>query len=633
VVEAAFWFHPLVWWMERRMVEEREHACDEAVVAMGSSPGVYAESLLKACRFCVESPLVCVAGITGADLASRVRSIMTLRLERLSLWRKVALASLAIAAIAGPVAFGVVRMIPMYGQMLHATGPLPAFDVMAIKPSKEPPQGGTTTGEQVHLIVTAKLLIQLAYNVPMMSDEQVSGGPDWINTEVFDILAKMDSAKFTSMQNMSRAQRREQQQLMEESLLADRMKLKVHFETRDMPVYALTSTKGFKLKPVTVAPVGATMLADGVRPEDLRRGVVVSAKGKGFEMTAKGVTLAEFVRVLIPRPELSGRTVVDQTGLTEAYDFTLDWGPEQTAAPENGEVEEPSLFEAIQQQLGLKLAAAKGPGEVIVIDHIEKPVFENAEVVKPEARVMLAAEAQDKAPGRYVGANQPAFEVASIRMVNSHAAEELQRGAGSLSMSTYPSTRFFMHNTTLDFLIGQAFGIDLQYIQRDRGWMDSQLYDIDARVNGERPLSEKEIRPLLQNLLEQRFHFAAHRTSKLVSGFFLVAAKGGPQLKPARDGAQTSAQIQPNRLVAQSVSTTLLSSILMRPAGQPVVDKTGLTGSYDITLSYASANDTNSTLPSLFTAIQEQLGLKLEPAKVPVGYLVIDHADRVPTEN
>ena len=112
------------------MVEERESACDEAVVEMGSRPGVYAESLLKAVRFCVESPLVCVAGITGADLSKRVRSIMTLRLKKLSVVGKVALAALAFVAIAGPVAFGVVRMIPLYGQVFKAKGPLPSFDVV-----------------------------------------------------------------------------------------------------------------------------------------------------------------------------------------------------------------------------------------------------------------------------------------------------------------------------------------------------------------------------------------------------------------------------------------------------------------------------------------------------------------------
>ena len=68
LVEAVFWFHPLVWWMEQRMVEERERACDEAVIQMGGQPEAYAESLLKACRFCVESPLRCVSGITGGPV-------------------------------------------------------------------------------------------------------------------------------------------------------------------------------------------------------------------------------------------------------------------------------------------------------------------------------------------------------------------------------------------------------------------------------------------------------------------------------------------------------------------------------------------------------------------------------------
>jgi bla regulator protein BlaR1 len=90
-VEAVFWFHPMVWWMGRRMVEERERACDEAVVQLGSKPDLYAESLLKVCRFCVESPLACVSGITGADLNKRIRTIMTIRLVKLGLMKKLAL--------------------------------------------------------------------------------------------------------------------------------------------------------------------------------------------------------------------------------------------------------------------------------------------------------------------------------------------------------------------------------------------------------------------------------------------------------------------------------------------------------------------------------------------------------------
>jgi len=109
-VEAAFWFHPMVWWMERRMVEEREQACDEAVVAMGSRPGVYAESLLKVCRFCIESPLVCVAGVTGADLTQRVRKIMTESVaRRLNFTRKLLLAMVGLTVVAVPILLGQVK--------------------------------------------------------------------------------------------------------------------------------------------------------------------------------------------------------------------------------------------------------------------------------------------------------------------------------------------------------------------------------------------------------------------------------------------------------------------------------------------------------------------------------------------
>ena len=84
LVEAVFWFHPLVWWIEGRLKEERERACDEAAVKLIGRPDVYAESLLKACRFCLESPLTCVSGITGAGLNRRIHSIMTLRSDPLS---------------------------------------------------------------------------------------------------------------------------------------------------------------------------------------------------------------------------------------------------------------------------------------------------------------------------------------------------------------------------------------------------------------------------------------------------------------------------------------------------------------------------------------------------------------------
>ena len=89
VVEAIFWFHPLVWWLGARMVEERERACDEEVLQLGSQPQVYAESILKICEFCVGSPLACVAGVTGSDLKKRIANIMNKNIvQQTELWKE-----------------------------------------------------------------------------------------------------------------------------------------------------------------------------------------------------------------------------------------------------------------------------------------------------------------------------------------------------------------------------------------------------------------------------------------------------------------------------------------------------------------------------------------------------------------
>ena len=107
LVEALFWFHPTVWWIEREMVKEREHACDEAVVELGCKPGTYAEGLLTACRFCVESSLVCVSGISGADLRKRIVGIMSTRAaRRVAFGSRVLLAVATITEITAPIVFG-----------------------------------------------------------------------------------------------------------------------------------------------------------------------------------------------------------------------------------------------------------------------------------------------------------------------------------------------------------------------------------------------------------------------------------------------------------------------------------------------------------------------------------------------
>ena len=107
LVEAIFWFHPLVWWMERRLVEERERACDESVLEVCGRPQVYAESLLKVCEFCVESPLACISGITGADLKRRIGQIMTASIARkLGLGARLALLTAGLVVVCVPILLG-----------------------------------------------------------------------------------------------------------------------------------------------------------------------------------------------------------------------------------------------------------------------------------------------------------------------------------------------------------------------------------------------------------------------------------------------------------------------------------------------------------------------------------------------
>ncbi len=265
-----------------------------------------------------------------------------------------------------------------YAQILHATGDRPSFEVATIKPWKRPPPPppddssgpvkvakvapvGAPPGQptnRVHMILPAALLIAAAYNLPLGSESRLLKGPEWLqsNVDQYEIEAKIPDALFAAMQKMTPAQQREQVSLMEQSLLADRFKLRVHFEKTEMPVYALVVAKGgTKLTP---APDGETSLTS-------------LGNQMGMKMTAKSVAIDQLAR----SPFLigaAGMLVVDQTGLKGAYDFTLTWKPETVTAPEETS-DAPSLFTAIQEQLGLRLVPSRAPVEVIVVDHVEPP--------------------------------------------------------------------------------------------------------------------------------------------------------------------------------------------------------------------------------------------------------------------
>jgi bla regulator protein blaR1 len=168
IVETIFWFHPLVWWIGKRMVWERERACDEEVLRLGSQPQVYAEGILNICKLYMESPLVCVSGVTGANLKRRIEAIMTERLVlRMNFAKRAMLGAAAVAAIALPIAIGIIHAPIIRAQSQEApTGRLPQGARWHLK---LPPSSWTTVnfGLLTFLWTTEMLLPQATTSPPI----------------------------------------------------------------------------------------------------------------------------------------------------------------------------------------------------------------------------------------------------------------------------------------------------------------------------------------------------------------------------------------------------------------------------------------------------------------------------------
>jgi bla regulator protein BlaR1 len=188
LVEAVFWFHPLVWWMGTRLVEERERACDEEVVESGSDPQVYAESILKICEFCVGSPLTCISGVTGAELKSRIIRIMSDQIARkLDLRRKLLLGVAALLAVAAPIATGILHASQRRADW-QAQNTTAALRVASVSIAPSSSSGGNVTlmfGLSGFVSKNGSLqqLIRVAYGV---EDDRIIGAPAWLASEKYN---------------------------------------------------------------------------------------------------------------------------------------------------------------------------------------------------------------------------------------------------------------------------------------------------------------------------------------------------------------------------------------------------------------------------------------------------------------
>jgi uncharacterized protein (TIGR03435 family) len=264
-----------------------------------------------------------------------------------------------------------VASVPISGQILHATGPVPSFEVATIKPSQPGATGMRIFGPKgadrfVATNVTVRDLIDFAYTID--DDRQVIGLSGWMISKRYDIDAKVGDAEVAAMSKLPLSFN--PYRFMQQALLADRFKLKVHFETKLLPVYALVVTKGGpKLTPSVMDPANP---AKTMKPPSLRQGV--------GEASGVGTTTGMLAEVLERQSEVGnppggrGRVVLDKTGLSGLYDWTLHWTP--WPDQNNGDLSDskgPSLFTALEEQLGLKLEATKGKIDVVVIDHIDLP--------------------------------------------------------------------------------------------------------------------------------------------------------------------------------------------------------------------------------------------------------------------
>jgi uncharacterized protein (TIGR03435 family) len=659
LVEAVFWFHLMVWWMGTRLVEERERACDEQVLESGGDRQVYAESILKICEFCVGSPLTCVSGVTGAELKTRITRIMSGQVARkLDFRRKVSLGAAFILAVAAPIAAGILHANPRRAesQTQNTTAPLPPYATVSITSSSSGGQNvGLMFGPAGFVSKNSSLqqVIRVAYGV---EDDRIVGAPAWLASEKYDVEVRGDNSAMNDPRQLSPEQRASEQGVMLQTVLADRLKLALHREAREVSVYALVLAKsGPRLqqsKPGDTYP-------NGFRgPDGVTRPGGIHFDGNN-KLIAQGVPIAPL------RAHLSWqlrRTILDETGLSGTYDFTLklpDGVPLGIDNPAPPESYESALSAAIEQQLGLKLEPRKASMEVLVIDHVEKP-----ELQSEVATSKLAFASASVTP------NKSATQDSSMNV--SPASGLLSGTNGRLIGYIY-----FAYNLT-----GNQFQLLMPQLPK---WVTNDRFDIQARADGNP--SKDQMRLMMQSLLADRFKLAVHYETRRLPVFALVLAKSGrtgPQLQPHPEDStcstalsQTSAGVTsaPTATVAAGLPTVcggieglpstpsgrlragaravpigLLASTLAQIGNldRAVLDRTGLSGNFDFTFEWtpqlhgpgtpqevlpvAANAHSGQAGPTFQQDLEEQLGLNLEPQEGPVEVLIIDHIEK-PTGN
>lgn len=263
---------------------------------------------------------------------------------------------IALAVVVFPLAFGQTAAVPGGADVQAANALLPdaRYEVATIKLSKPGNWGKARTqvnGEFLSSEMTIRATVCMIYR---KFDFQIVGGPAWFASDRYDIEAKPDNALEERIQKLNVLQRGDLVNRMLQELLADRLKLKVHRETRQLPIFALVVSKG------------------GPKMEEAKPGNAYSLTVSNGRLIAKAISMDKLADQLTA---MTHHVVANRTGLQGIYDFTLQYAND-VASPEDvpsAAESSPSIYTALQEQLGLKAESTKGPAEVLVIDHVERP--------------------------------------------------------------------------------------------------------------------------------------------------------------------------------------------------------------------------------------------------------------------
>jgi uncharacterized protein (TIGR03435 family) len=377
LAETLLFYHPAVWWLSARIRDEREHCCDDVAVAVCGDPVGYAAALteLEALR---TRELTLAPAATDGSLLNRVRRILRVEASDTS---QASLETIGLLVIAG-----LAVALTAFAQTQPSPADRPKFEVASVRPNTSGDNkvnigiqpGGRVTAVNVPLV----MIIRNAYQ---LQDNQLVGAPDWVLTERYDITAKAEREFPPPLPGGAPSPA----QLMFQSLLEERFKLAVHRETRELPIYTLVLARkdgklGSQLTRSTLdceavaaarrAGAPTAPLKPGDRPICSMRMGFGQLVGTGFPLSNLARSLSQVVQ----------RSVVDRTELTGHFDFDIKWTPDQLPSRPGMPADQPfrmngveidpngpSIFTALQEQLGLKLEATRGPVEVLVIDHVE----------------------------------------------------------------------------------------------------------------------------------------------------------------------------------------------------------------------------------------------------------------------